>query len=638
MTLGKEGATTLGVLRTMVLYQRDRTKVVLQGQLIGEWADYLPEAIGRCCSARDAVEIDLDGVTCADRAGEQALLSLWRAHRHLVCTSPFAQALCQSLGIPVEGGQSMTIAPPRQQGNPSAVVRHIASLADGPWLITAAVMLATFMEILDGTVVNVSLTHIAGSLSATPNEATWALTSYLVANGIVIPISGWLANRIGRRNLLLVSTGGFTVASLLCGIAPSLGLLVAFRVIQGACGGSMQPLSQAVMLEVFPPKQHGKAMAIWGVGALVAPVLGPVLGGWLTDNFSWRWIFYINLPVGLISLVMINAFLKDPPYIRRSSARVDTWGLATLVIWVVALQIMLDKGQEDDWFDSRFIVFLAVAFVVGIVAWVAGELTTRDPVADLRVFRQVPFAAGTVVMALQGFVIYGSQVTISIWLQTLMGYPSVQAGVAMVAMGMGAALAMPLASALVSRFDPRKVLVCGVLGFAFSFYRLMGFNLNIGFWDVFWPQLIQGLALGLVFVPLTVVTMAFIPKEKMGNATSLFNMMRNIGGGVGISVVETMLTRMGQEHTNFLVANVTPTSAPALRLFGGLRGLFGGSGPMFADQQAYAALFGLVQREATMLALIRVFQYLGVLVLVLIPIIALTKRPPKGQSSQPVGH
>jgi DHA2 family multidrug resistance protein len=532
----------------------------------------------------------------------------------------------------------MSARTPDEQGGQSAVTGHAADLAAGRWLITAAVMLATFMEILDGTVVNVSLTHIAGSLSATPNEATWALTSYLVANGIVIPISGWLANRIGRKNLLLVSTGGFTVASLLCGISPSMGLLVTFRVIQGACGGSLQPMSQAVMLEAFPPKQHGKAMAIWAMAAIVAPVLGPVLGGWLTDNFSWRWIFYINLPVGLISAFMLMTFLHDPPYIRLSSARIDSWGLVTLVIWVAALQIMLDKGQEEDWFESRFIVVLAVAFAVGLLAWVARELTTRDPVADLRVFGQAPFAAGTIVMALQGFVMYGSQVTISIWLQTLMGYPSVQAGVAMVAMGIGAALAMPIASILVARFDPRKVFVCGVLGFVFSFYRLMGFNLEIGFWDVFWPQFIQGLSLGLVFVPLTVLTMAFIPKEKMGNATSLFNMMRNIGGGVGISIVATMLTRMGQEHTNLLVANVTPTSSLALGWVGGLRGLFAGSGPGWADQQAYAALFGMVQREATMVALVRIFQYLGLLTLLLIPLIALTKRPPRGQAAQPMVH
>ena len=508
----------------------------------------------------------------------------------------------------------------------------------GPWLISTAVMLAAFMEVLDTTVVNVSLTHIAGSLSATPNEATWALTSYLVANGIVIPISGWLASRFGRKNVLLISTAGFTVASLLCGIAPSIGLLVIFRIIQGACGGSLQPMSQAVMLEVFPQEQHGKAMALYGMVVIVAPVMGPVLGGWLTDNFTWRWVFYINLPTGLICVFLLKMFLHDPPYLRRSSAKIDSWGLATLVIWVAALQIMLDKGQEEDWFGSRFIVVLAVAFAVGVVAWVIGELRTKNPVADLCVFGQRTFTSGTVGMAIIGFVLYGSSVTISIWLQTLLGYPSMQAGVAMVALGLGCVFSMPAASVLVARFDPRKVFAWGVVGFAISFYRLMGFNLLIGFWDIFWPQFLQGIGMGLMAVPLMVVTMAYIPKEKMGNATGLFNMTRNIGGGVGISLVSTMLTRMGQEHTNYLIANVTPYSPLTQRLVGLGRGVFAGSGPVWADQQAYATIFGLVQQQATMVALVRIFQYLGALALIMIPLIAATKRPPKAQKSEPILH
>jgi DHA2 family multidrug resistance protein len=527
---------------------------------------------------------------------------------------------------------------PVAPGKGGAVTPWAERFADSRWLITAGVMLAAFMEVLDTTVVNVSLTHIAGSLSATPNEATWALTSYLVANGIVIPISGWLASRFGRKNVLLVSTAGFTIASLLCGIAPSMGLLVIFRIIQGACGGSLQPMSQAVMLETFPREQHGKAMAIFGMVVIVAPVMGPVIGGWLTDNLSWRWVFYINLPTGLLCIFLLKLFLHDPPYLRRSWAKIDSWGLASLVIWVAALQIMLDKGQEEDWFGSRFIVVLAVAFAVGVVAWVIGELRTKDPVADLRVFGQRTFACGTAGMAIIGIVMYGNSVTISIWLQTLLGYPSMQAGVAMVATGLGAALGMPVASALGSHFDPRKVFAVGVMGFALSFYRLMGFNLLIGFWDIFWPQFLQGIGMGLMVVPLMVVTMAYIPKEKMGNATGLFNMTRNIGGGVGISIMSTMLTRMGQEHTNFLVANVTPYSPLAQRLVGLGRGLFAASGPVWADQQAYATLFGLVQQQATMVALARVFQYLGVLTLILIPLISVTKRPPRGQTIQPLAH
>jgi DHA2 family multidrug resistance protein len=532
----------------------------------------------------------------------------------------------------------MTAASPAADGNLRRVAGRVALSGDGRWLITAAVMLATFMEILDSTVVSVSLTHIAGSLSATPTEATWALTSYLVANGIVIPISGWLASHIGRKNLLLISTAGFTVASLLCGVAPSMGLLVAFRIIQGACGGSLQPMSQAVMLEVFPRKEHGKAMAIWAMGAIVAPVLGPVLGGWLTDNFSWRWVFYINLPVGIVSVFLIRAFLKDPPYIRRSSARVDAWGLVTLAIWVAALQIMLDKGQEEDWFDSRFIWVLAVAFVLGLAAWVARELSAGAPVAELRLFRHLPYAAGTVIMALMGFVMYGGQTTISLWLQTLLGYPSLQAGAAMLAVGLGAASAMPAASVLVARFDPRKVCALGVLGMGASYYQLMRFNLGVGYWDIFWPQFLQGASMGMVFVPLAVVTMASIPKEKMGNATSLFNMTRNIGGGVGISLVATMLTRQAQQHTNLLVANITPLSTPVVELGGRLKMLFAASGPQRADLQAAAALFGLVQREATMVGMVRVFQFLGILSLVLIPLLALTTRPSEDTEPSLMGH
>jgi len=513
-----------------------------------------------------------------------------------------------------------------------------AAVPSARWLVTIAVMLATFMEVLDTTVVNVSLTHIAGSLSATANEATWALTSYLVANGIVIPISGWLANRIGRKNLLLISTFGFTLASLLCGLAPNLGLLVTFRVIQGACGGSLQPLSQAVLLEEFPHEEHGKATAIFAMGVIVAPVLGPVLGGWLTDNFSWRWVFYINLPVGLISLFMIGTFLKDPHYVGRSVAKIDSWGLAALVIWVAALQIMLDKGQEKDWFDSHFIVVLALGFVVGLVAWILHEVHTSAPATNLHVFQKMPFAAGTAAMAIMSFVMYGGQVCISLWLQTLMGYPSVRAGAAMLAIGLGAALAMPLVSVLVTKFDPRWVFIVGVLGVAFSFYLLMNFNLQIGYWDIFWPQFIQGVSMGFVFVPLTVLTMAFIPNEGMGNATSLFNMLRNIGGSVGISLVQTMVIRLGQQHTNLLVGHVTPLSPVARQMFQSTRWLFSGAGPVLADRKAYAALFGLIERQADMVALVRIFQYLGVLILILIPVIALTKKPPNGERSTTLPH
>src|SRR6266516_7399123 len=279
-----------------------------------------------------------------------------------------------------------------------------------PWLVAVAVMFATFMEVLDTTVVNVSLPHIAGSLSASIDESTWVLTSYLVANAIVLPMTGWLARTFGRKRLLMASVSGFTIASLLCGLAPNLPMLVMFRLIQGATGGAMQPLSQAVLLEAFPPHERGKAMGFWGLGIVVAPILGPVLGGWLTDNYSWRWVFYINLPVGIASLVMTKLYVFDPAYLRKDTNRIDYWGIGLLALWVGALQIVLDKGQQEDWFASSFITILAIVSAVALVALLVHELTTGDPIVDLRVFKARSYAVGVFLMTIVGFVLYGSMV------------------------------------------------------------------------------------------------------------------------------------------------------------------------------------------------------------------------------------
>src|SRR5438094_9705111 len=292
-------------------------------------------------------------------------------------------------------------------------------------------MFATFMEVLDTTVVNVSLPHIAGSLSVTIDEATWALTSYLVANAIILPMTGWLASRFGRKNLLLLSVSGFTVSSFLCGLAPNLPTLILFRCLQGATGGAMQPLSQAVLLEAFSPKDRGKAMGFWGLGIVVAPIFGPVLGGWLTDNYSWRWVFYINIPVGVTSFIMTKLFVFDPPYIRQGARRIDYWGIGMLAVGIGALQYVLDKGQEDDWFSSRTITPLAILSAVTLVALIVHELRTDDPVVDLRVFKVRTYAVGVFLMTVMGFVLYGSIVLLPIMLQTLLGYPPVMAGIAM---------------------------------------------------------------------------------------------------------------------------------------------------------------------------------------------------------------
>src|SRR3954463_6247213 len=312
-----------------------------------------------------------------------------------------------------------------------------------PWLIAVAVMSSTFMEVLDTTVVNVSLPHIAGNLSASTDEATWTLTSYLVANAIILPMTGWLAGRFGRKRLLLLAVTGFTVASFFCGLAPSLPILIIFRVIQGACGGGLQPLSQAILLESFPPEKRGQAMAFWALGIVVAPMLGPVLGGWLTDNYSWRWVFYINVPIGVLAILLTQAFVWDPPYLRRERTGIDYWGIGLLTVGMGCLQVMLDKGQEEDWFSSHFILVLAVLAVIGLGGLVIRELRAEHPVIDLSVFRYRTYSAGVFLMTVLGFVLYGSMLLLPIFLQTLLGYPALNAGIAMAPRGLGSFLAMP---------------------------------------------------------------------------------------------------------------------------------------------------------------------------------------------------
>ena len=348
-------------------------------------------------------------------------------------------------------------------------------------------MTSTFMEVLDTTVVNVSLPHIAGSLSATPDEATWALTSYLVANAIILPMTGWLANRFGRKRLLMASVTGFTVASFFCGLAPNLPLLIIFRVIQGATGGGLQPLSQAILLEVFPPEERGKAMAFWALGIVVAPMLGPVLGGWLTDSYSWRWVFYINVPIGIMALLMTHNFVFDPAYIKRRAGGVDYWGMGMLVVGIGCLQIMLDKGQEEDWFSSRFILTLAILAAVGLIGFVIRELNAAHPIVDLRVFRYRTYSAGVFLMTVLGFVLYGSTVLVPLMLQTLLGYPAVKAGIVMLPRGLGSFLAMPLVGFLMSKIEPRRLLGAGIIIASLSFWKFSHLSLDAGYWDFFIP-------------------------------------------------------------------------------------------------------------------------------------------------------
>jgi DHA2 family multidrug resistance protein len=497
-----------------------------------------------------------------------------------------------------------------------------------PWIVTIAVMLATFMEILDTTVVNVSIPHMAGNLGATVEEGTWVVTSYLVSNAIILPMAGWLANRFGRRRILLTCVGGFTLTSLLCGMATSLDWLIVFRVLQGLTGGGLQPLAQAVLLETFPPKRHGTAMAAFGLGIILAPILGPTLGGWITDNYTWRWIFYLNLPVGAFSMVMISAFVRDPHYIgKHKTGGVDLWGIGFLALGFGMLQVILDTGQRKDWFGSNQIRVWTALCVFGLVAMVIRELKAQHPIVDLRVLKDITFSAGTFLMTMLGFVLYASLMLLPIFVQTMLGYPALQAGLALSPRGLGSLLMMPVVGVLTNRYDPRKLLGVGLLVGAWTMFSLSHLNLNAGYWDIFWPQVIQGGAMAFLFIPLMATSMSGIAKEKMGNATSNYNLMRNIGGSFGIAAMTTFLARRNQVHQDQLASHVSAYDPHTRNLLHGLQSWFQvhGFNSVDASQKALAAIYGMVRQQAAMLSFVEAFWVMGVIFLGMLPLLFLLR-------------
>jgi MFS transporter, DHA2 family, multidrug resistance protein len=400
-------------------------------------------------------------------------------------------------------------------------------------------------------------------------------------------------------------------------------------VIQGATGGGLQPLSQAILLEVFPPEERGKAMAFWALGIVVAPMLGPVLGGWLTDSYSWRWVFYINVPIGIIALLLTQTFVFDPPYIKRRAGGVDYWGMGMLVVGIGSLQIMLDKGQEEDWFSSRFILTLAILAAIGLIGFIIREFNTEHPVVDLRVFRYRSYSAGVFLMTVLGFVLYGSTVLVPLMLQTLLGYPAVQAGIVMLPRGLGSFLAMPLVGFLMSKVEPRRLLGTGIVIATLSFWKFSHLSLDAGYWDFFIPLIVQGAAMGLLFVPLTTITNDPVPKEEIGNATSLFNLMRNIGASIGIASVTTLLSRNQQKHINILGGHVTVFDPQAQSMINSLKASFmkAGSDPATALQQAYAAVAGMVNQNAYMLAFNDAFRFMMIMFALMLPLIFVMRKP-----------
>lgn len=497
------------------------------------------------------------------------------------------------------------------------------------WLITITVMLPTIMEIVDTSVANVALPHMQGSLNAGTDEVTWVLTSYLVANAVVLPMTGWLARLFGRKRFLITCITLFTLSSLLCGAAPNLATLIFFRILQGAAGGALIPTSQAILMETFPPREQGMAMAIFGVGAMFGPIVGPALGGWITDNLNWRWIFYINFPIGIIAVAMATYFIFDPPYLKRHKMRIDYWGLGLLTVGLGALQVVLDKGQQDDWFNSSFILSFSVITVVALVLLIYVELAHEHPIVNLRLFRNVSFSAGNFIMFVVGFCLYSSIMLIPLFLQTLMGYSATRAGMVLAPGGVATLICMPFVGAYIQRGDGRKVVFAGLLIGAFAMFTMQRLTLEAAYVDFVWPRVILGVGLAMIFVPLTTVTLSTIARDEMGNATGLFNLLRNIGGSVGIAISATLIARYSQFYQTSLVAHVTPYSFQTRAKLHALKhaALSRGMDGVGAERFSFVAIEGIVRRQAGILAYNRIFWVVGLAFLAIIPLLLLLKRP-----------
>jgi DHA2 family multidrug resistance protein len=487
-----------------------------------------------------------------------------------------------------------------------------------PWLIAVVVSLAAFMEVLDTSIANVALPYMAGSLSATTDQSTWVLTSYLVSNAIVLPISGWFVSLLGRKRFFLICLAIFTVSSLLCGMAPNLAAMIVFRVVQGAGGGGLQPMAQAILADTFPPRQRGLAFALFGVTVVVAPILGPTLGGWLTDNYTWRWIFLINLPVGVIASFLVFRLVEDPPWEKRLAAgglRIDYVGVGLLVLGVGALQIMLDKGQELDWFSSQFVLTLAVLAAVGLVSLVAWEWFQKDPIVDVRLFRNLNFLSANAMMFVAGIMMFSSLVMMPQFLQLLLGYSSETAGLVLSGGGFLLLFQMPIVGTLTTKIQARYIIATGwLLTCGAMYYSAQHLDLNISFWSASVLRVIQVAGLPLLFVPIILVSYVGLPADKSNEIAGLVSFMRNIGSSIGTSMVTTLLARQAQFHQVHLVGR-TATGEPAFTdMVSGLtaRLMASGAEASQAAQQAHGLLYRMVIAQATTLAYVDTFRILAV--------------------------
>jgi DHA2 family multidrug resistance protein len=500
-----------------------------------------------------------------------------------------------------------------------------------PWLIAAAVMIATFMEVMDTSIASVAVPYIAGSTGTTTEEAEWVLTVYLVANAIFLPASNYFSQRFGRKRFLMSSIAVFTVASFACGLAPTLALLLVARAVQGAAGGALQPLSQAILLESFPPETQGAALGLYALGVVFAPVIGPAFGGYLTDAISWRWAFYINIPVGIAALLMQAKFLEDPPYFNTvKPGKLDGWGLGLLGLWVGSLQFVLDKGQEDDWFGNNRIRLSAVVFVVSFILFLIHSLRSSKPLVDLRAFKNRNLAIGCISVFALGIVLYGLTSELPVFYQTLLGYSATASGFAVSPRGLGSVFASLVVGWLVSRLDPRWIVSSGYVVLGLSGLWISFLTLDISPSSLFWPITYSGVALAMIFVPLSKVTLGTLSESETGNASGIFNFLRNVGGSVGISVAGAVAQRHLQTHRNDLVHSYSGASWLLRRQLQGLTAQLShhaGPGSRNTMLRAYSLTNSTLNSQAQLYAYVDVFQYFAILCAICVPLAFLFRKP-----------
>ena len=497
-----------------------------------------------------------------------------------------------------------------------------------PWYSAGAVMLTIFMVVLDSSIANVALPHIAGSFSATRDESTWVLTSYLVANGVIIPSTAWFSTLMGRKNFLLLSTLMFTLASAACGMATSMTMLILARVIQGIGGGAIMPIAQAVMMEEFPPEERGVVMSVFGFGVIFAPIIGPTLGGWITDTYSWHWIFLINVPIGFISLWLIKKFIEDPPYAQKGKVKnIDYWGFIFLIIWLFVLQIILDNGQKSDWFGASWVRWSATLVAITFIAFIVREICTKEPIVDLRVFKDKNFAIGTVLHFIIGAVLYSTLAILPLFLQQLMGYTATLSGLAISPRGFGSFTGLVICAYLANRVDQRWVITVGMLVLALSNIMFGTLNLQIAMTNIIVPNVICGAAFSLVMIPLMTISFVTLKNNQMTNATGVFNLAKSVGCDIGTSAVTTMVSRMSQVHQTHLIRNLTYSHSGFVEKINALQGgIISVSGPALSSIKANTVAYKQLVQQSTLMAYMDCFKIYAAVLVLLVPMIFLFQK------------